>query len=99
VISGQTIRGQLLATEDFADAAYYVDEPRFFHGPTLRDIGGAKMADRAKDKKNSGILMQAEKTRKRETPEVCEICGREMERDPESGEKFCPDCYYSDDKV
>jgi tRNA(Ile2) C34 agmatinyltransferase TiaS len=26
---------------------------------------------------------------------ICEICGREMERDPESGEYRCPDCYDS----
>ncbi len=30
---------------------------------------------------------------------VCEICGREMERDPESGEYYCADCYYSENEV
>jgi hypothetical protein len=57
------------------------------------------MADRAKDKRNSAIRTQVVKTPKGETPEVCEICGQKMEHDPESGERFCPDCYYSDDKV
>ncbi len=25
-------------------------------------------------------------------PEICEICGAELESDPESGEKHCPVC-------
>ncbi len=27
---------------------------------------------------------------------ICEICGKEMERDPESGEFYCAECYYSE---
>ncbi len=30
--------------------------------------------------------------------DICEICGQEMERDPEGGEYFCPDCDYADDR-
>jgi protein-arginine kinase activator protein McsA len=30
--------------------------------------------------------------------EICEICGRKLERDPESGELYCPDCYYSENQ-
>ncbi len=52
-----------------------------------------------KDKTRSGIRKPVEKKPEREFCEVCEICGREMERDPESGECFCPDCFYSEDKV
>lgn len=36
------------------------------------------------------------KQRHKETPEVCEICGQELERDPESGEYFCPTCDLAD---
>ena len=40
---------------------------------------------------------ESDKTRKRGHVEICEICGQEMERDPESGEFLCPNCYYSDE--
>jgi len=26
------------------------------------------------------------------SPEICEVCGTELETDPESGEKSCPVC-------
>ncbi|HET6420858.1 MAG TPA: hypothetical protein VFG19_11910 [Geobacteraceae bacterium] len=52
----------------------------------------------AKDKRHPGVRDSAEKARKRESVEVCEICGQIMQRDPESGENFCPDCYDTEDK-
>ncbi len=39
---------------------------------------------------------QKEKKLKEAFAGVCEICGQKMERDPESGEYYCPDCYDSD---
>ncbi len=56
------------------------------------------MSDFTKDKKHPGTRTPVDKTRKRETVEVCEICGQVMQRDPESGEDFCPDCYNAEDK-
>lgn len=56
------------------------------------------MKSLTKDKTRSGILKPVAKTSKRDDNEVCEICGREMARDPESGEYFCPDCYYAEDE-
>ncbi len=56
------------------------------------------MTNLAKDKKHPGARAPAEKARKRETTEVCEICGQIMQHDPESGEDFCPDCYDAEDK-
>ncbi len=56
------------------------------------------MTDLSKDKRPAGARKPIEKTRKGETSEVCEICGQKMEHDPDSGESFCPDCYYSEDK-
>ena len=31
-----------------------------------------------------------------ENTKICEVCGQRMERDPESGEYYCPDCYDPD---
>ncbi len=56
------------------------------------------MKSLANDKTRPGIRKPVAKTSKRDNNEVCEICGREMARDPESGEYFCPDCYYAEDK-
>jgi hypothetical protein len=39
---------------------------------------------------------QKEKKQKEEFPKICDVCGQEMECDPESGEFYCPDCYFSD---
>jgi protein-arginine kinase activator protein McsA len=39
---------------------------------------------------------QKVKKQKEEFPNTCEVCGQEMERDPESGEYYCPDCYDSE---
>jgi Zn finger protein HypA/HybF involved in hydrogenase expression len=39
---------------------------------------------------------QKEKTQKEKNTGICDICGQEMERDPESGEYFCPDCDSAD---
>jgi hypothetical protein len=75
------------------------NEPLSFRGRVPRQNGGAEMAEFMKEKRHSDTRTPDEETRKRETPEVCEICGQKMERDPESGEYFCPDCYYSEDKA
>jgi transposase len=37
---------------------------------------------------------EREKTEK--NSKTCEICGQRMEREPESGEYYCPDCYDAD---
>ncbi len=37
-----------------------------------------------------------EKPQEEEIPNTCDICGQKMEREPESGEYYCPDCYYSE---
>ncbi len=50
------------------------------------------MADVVKDKRHLGSRAKDEKTRERETPENCVICGQKMECDPESGEYYCPVC-------
>jgi NAD-dependent DNA ligase len=50
------------------------------------------------DKSVSKHRTQKEKKLKEEFPNTCEVCGQEMERDPESGEYYCPDCYYSDNQ-
>ncbi len=57
------------------------------------------MTNPAKDKRDPDTRTPGEKTRRREGFDVCEICGQKLEFDPESGEMFCPDCYYSDDKL
>ncbi len=56
------------------------------------------MSDLEKEKKHPGTRTPVDKTRKRETVEVCEICGQIMQRDPESGENYCPDCYEAENK-
>ncbi len=56
------------------------------------------MTDRTKRAGHTGAVAGDKKTTKTAPPEVCEICGQEMERDPEGGEYFCPDCDYEDDR-
>jgi predicted amidophosphoribosyltransferase len=48
--------------------------------------------DNIDDKRVIGQSPQKEKTSKEKNTGICDICGQEMERDPESGEYFCPDC-------
>jgi uncharacterized Zn finger protein (UPF0148 family) len=53
------------------------------------------------DSENTKILKHGAEVlnkQKEEPPEVCDICGGKMERDPESGELYCPDCYYSENQ-
>jgi predicted RNA-binding Zn-ribbon protein involved in translation (DUF1610 family) len=50
------------------------------------------MSDLVKDKSHAADLARSDKTRKRVSTENCEICGQKLERDPESGEYYCPDC-------
>jgi len=38
------------------------------------------------------------KVKEGERDHFCEICGQRLERDPESGELFCPGCYDSEDR-
>ncbi|HOP40581.1 MAG TPA: hypothetical protein PLI53_06020 [Geobacteraceae bacterium] len=47
------------------------------------------MTDHKKDTKSSEIPKEA-------PLEYCEICGAKLERDPESGEYYCPVCFYSE---
>lgn len=47
------------------------------------------MTDHNKDRKSSDPL-------KEEPLEYCEICGAKLERDPESGEYYCPVCYFTE---
>ncbi len=56
------------------------------------------MTDDRKEKKHPAAGTPAVKKRMRESGEFCEICGQRMQRDPESGEDFCPDCYDLEDK-
>ncbi len=56
------------------------------------------MTDIANNRRLPGARRPVEKALKKETAEVCEICGQRMQTDPESGEYFCPDCYNSEDK-
>jgi ribosomal protein L37AE/L43A len=64
----------------------------------LRGIsGGIKMATLMKDKKHPYAGEIDDKTHQGESTEICEICGQKMERDPESGIFYCPDCDYSDE--
>lgn len=56
------------------------------------------MTVQERDKRSPGYRAFPAKQQKKEACEVCEICGQEMERDPESGEYFCPACYESDQK-
>ncbi len=41
---------------------------------------------------------EAANRHKKEPAEICDICGGKMESDPESGELYCPDCYYSENQ-
>jgi predicted RNA-binding Zn-ribbon protein involved in translation (DUF1610 family) len=56
------------------------------------------MVDTTRDKCGAASRTESDKTRKKAPEEICEICGQEMERDPESGEFLCPYCYYSDEE-
>jgi len=55
------------------------------------------MAALMKDKKNPSDFTKDDTTRQGESAKICEICGQKMERDPESGIYYCPDCDYSDE--
>ncbi len=50
------------------------------------------------EKKKPTVTEQADNDKKwkKASPDVCEICGHRMERDPESGEYYCPFCDDSD---
>jgi ribosomal protein L37AE/L43A len=54
------------------------------------------MGDMVKDTKHAGSRTKDVKAQKKEPPENCEICGQKLERDPESGEYYCPDCDFPD---
>ncbi len=57
------------------------------------------MTDPEKAKRVSGDLSQDTKKLKKEPPaagDICEICGATLECDPESGECYCPECFFSD---
>ncbi len=54
------------------------------------------MTGSEKKKVETAIEAKTEMKWKKGSPDICEICGRRMERDPESGEYFCPDCDDSD---
>jgi uncharacterized Zn finger protein (UPF0148 family) len=51
-----------------------------------------------KDKKMADEQKPGAGKRKAERPAVCEICGDVLERDPESGELYCPACYFSENQ-
>jgi predicted RNA-binding Zn-ribbon protein involved in translation (DUF1610 family) len=53
------------------------------------------MTDMVKDKRHPDARAKDEKMHQG-APEICEICGQKLERDPESGEYSCPDCDDSD---
>ena len=55
------------------------------------------MAAFMKDTKHPYVGEIDDKSHGGEAAEICEICGRKMERDPESGAYYCPDCDYSDE--
>ena len=57
------------------------------------------MTDITKSAGHTDDVAADKKKKKGAPPEVCEICGQEMERDPEGGEYFCPDCDYADDRT
>jgi hypothetical protein len=52
----------------------------------------------AKDKRVADEQTAGATKRKPERPAVCEICGEVLERDPESGEEYCPACYFSEEQ-
>jgi len=55
------------------------------------------MATFMKDTRHPYVGETDDTTRQRESAKICEICGQKMERDPESGIYYCPDCDYSDE--
>ena len=55
------------------------------------------MAAIMKDEKNPRDFRKDDTRRPGESAKICEICGQKMERDPESGIYYCPDCDYSDE--
>jgi transposase len=56
------------------------------------------MTDITKSAGHTDDVAVDKKKKKGAPTEVCEICGQVMERDPEGGEYFCPDCDYADDR-
>lgn len=54
------------------------------------------MKDSIRDKKVTDAQTSAADLRAKARSEICEICGQELERDPESGEYICPACDYDD---
>lgn len=50
------------------------------------------MSDAVKKTNHATDREREAKTGKKDTAENCEICGQKLERDPESGECYCPDC-------
>lgn len=50
------------------------------------------MTDMVKDKRHPDVRAKDEKKRQGEASGICDICGQKLERDPESGDYYCPDC-------
>ena len=56
------------------------------------------MADK-KFREGSSAVRRSFKDEREKTgknSKTCEICGQRMEREPESGEYYCPGCYDAD---
>jgi len=50
-----------------------------------------------KDKRHPYVGEIDDTTRQGKSTEICEICGQKMEREPESGLYYCPDCDTADE--
>jgi hypothetical protein len=65
-------------------------------------MGGAEMAEPGIGKKVTGNISHKTKKVHKEPPvarNICEICGARLECDPESGECYCPECFYEDEEA
>ncbi|MDD2319978.1 MAG: hypothetical protein PHO83_08010 [Geobacteraceae bacterium] len=60
------------------------------------------MTKPGKEKSVTSNIPQDMKKLHKEPPvagDICEICGATLECDPESGECYCPECFYEDEEA